>query len=129
MAWVCSAPSTFGTTLVATCPKAFLGLVSPAVGNIRFPLITLKNTVTFLSSAMLFVVKLCVQSTRRPQGFHTPTTQIRLAITSNQVISLCKLLLCNSSQYGCHSVAVASPANFPRISKQITEQYHDFAQS
>ena len=41
------------------------------------------------------------------------THKIRLAITSNQLkFGLCKLLLSNSSQHSCHSVAMASPANF-----------------
>ena len=74
-------------------------------------------------------VETAYQSTRRPQASHTfySTYKIRLAITSSQL--KVQLLLCNSSQYSCHSVAVASAANFPGISKQITEQFHDFAQS
>ena len=63
-----------------------------------------------------------LQFTRRPQGFRTfySTTQIRLAITSSQLkFSLCKLLLRNSSQYGCHSVAVASPANFREFPSRL----------
>ena len=75
------------------------------------------------------------QSTHRPQASHKfcSTYKSRLAnFTSCQLkYSLCKLLLHNSSQYSysCHSVAIVSPTNFPVISKQITEQYYDFAQS
>ena len=75
------------------------------------------------------IMAVIAQFTRRAQASHS-THKIRSAITNSQLkFSLCKLLLLNSSQYSCHAVAVASAANFPGISKQITEQYHDFAQS